>query len=391
MKNLILWVALGLVLPASAQNLSMHFFGGGVEAPLADRVRIPLDNPSDPTDEPGPPADIGATDFTVECWVRGRDFLNAEGTFRPSGPHYDWILGHILLDRDRFDEPRTWGLSFAGGRPMFGVKSPSGAVYTVAASVNVLDGNWHHIAMERTLATGAMTLYVDGIVQASFSGSSAMAGDISYPGNETPTGAFCGGMPCLQSDPYLVLGAEKHDVGAEYPSFYGLIDELRLSDTLRYGGTSFALSTAPFSPDAHTAALYHFDEGGGSILLDASGAAGGPSPGEVLLGGFPEGPVWIAENPFEAAEPCAAPVVLRADPAGPGRMRVQWSPSPYADRYELNGRPNGSASSRRIRTARNAQLISGLLSGQVYTWQVRTRCLDGSVSPLSAESTFTAP
>jgi len=390
----VLLVALLVLLPgvqeAQAQNLSMHFFGGGVDAPLADRVRIPLDDPLNPGDEPGPPADLGRTDFTVECWLRGRDFQNT-GTFTPSGPHYDWILGNIFLDRDRFNEPRTYGLSLGGGRVMFGVKSGSGSVYTLSGSSNVLDGEWHHVAVERAAASGAMWLYVDGLLQASFGGSAAMAGAIDYPGNETPGGTYCGGLPCLESDPYFVLGAEKHDAGAEYPSFHGLMDELRLSDTLRYGGLNFAVPTGPFIPDARTLAYYGFNEGEGLLLLDGSGNPLGPSNGEVRKGGFPEGPQWVAENPFEPAGPCAAPEGLQAAAAGTGRIALQWQPSPYADRYEIQGRRVGDPSFRRIRTPDNARLLTGLVPGQAYEWQVRTRCLNGTVSPASSLEGFIAP
>ena len=35
--------------------------------------------------------------------------------------------------------------------------------------------------------------------------------------------------------------------------------------------TNFAPPTAPFTPDAATLALYHFDEGAGQVAADASG------------------------------------------------------------------------------------------------------------------------
>ena len=41
-----------------------------------------------------------------------------------------------------------------------------------------------------------------------------------------------------------MLGAEKHDAGAEFPSFSGWLDELRISNNVRYGGAFTPLSTA---------------------------------------------------------------------------------------------------------------------------------------------------
>ena len=42
-----------------------------------------------------------------------------------------------------------------------------------------------------------------------------------------------------ESDPFLVIGAEKHDAGSLYPSYRGWIDEVRLSTVRRYTGSGF--------------------------------------------------------------------------------------------------------------------------------------------------------
>jgi len=51
---------------------------------------------------------------------------------------------------------------------------------------------------------------------------------------------------------------------------------------------------APFTPDANTVGLHHFDEGSGTTVLDASGASGGPSHGERRVGGPHNGPTYDA-------------------------------------------------------------------------------------------------
>ena len=83
---------------------------------------------------------------------------------------------------------------------------------------SVLDNQWHHVAVQRRRSDGFLSLYVDGTLQASADGPD---GDVSYPDNGVP-GNFCGG-PCTNSDPFLVLGAEKHDAGAAFPSYEGLL------------------------------------------------------------------------------------------------------------------------------------------------------------------------
>jgi hypothetical protein len=104
-----------------------------------------------------------------------------------------------------------------------------------------------------------------------------------------------------QSDPFLVIGAEKHDAGPSYPSFSGWLDELRLSTTRRYTA-NFAVPAGPFEADGATAALYHLDEGTGTGIADSSAAAGGPSPGIIRYGGAPAGPEWSTDTPSFAPQ-----------------------------------------------------------------------------------------
>jgi hypothetical protein len=127
-------------------------------------------------------------------------------------------------------------------------------------------------------------------------------------------GNYCGG-PCT-NDPFLVIGAEKHDAGAQYPSYSGFIDEVRLSSALRYPTSgNFAPPTQPFTPDASTVALYHFDEGQGDLIADSSGAAGGPSTGVRNFGGSPAGPEWVADTPFAAASGNPIPSATGINPS----------------------------------------------------------------------------
>lgn len=51
--------------------------------------------------------------------------------------------------------------------------------------------------------------------------------------------------------------------------FIGVIDEVRVSSTVRYNLTAFQPSTEPFQADGDTIALYHFDLGGGDHVLEA--------------------------------------------------------------------------------------------------------------------------
>lgn len=195
-----------------------------------------LDRVKIPLDAPARPVDVGVGDFTVELWIKAPPGANGS-SFSCNGGNDDWINGNIFLDRDVFGSGDfgDWGASLADGRLMFGV------------------------------ANGA-------------------------------SGVTACGAP---NDPFLVIGAEKHDAGAEYPSFSGWIDELRISTVRRYMA-SFTPPAAPFATDASTAALYHFDEGTGNGVGDTSGAAGGPSHGVRNFGGSPAGPEWSTDTPFRS-------------------------------------------------------------------------------------------
>ncbi|MEM7369683.1 MAG: LamG-like jellyroll fold domain-containing protein [Bacteroidota bacterium] len=279
-----------LVQAGIAQGFSLRFFGNGIAAVDQDRVKIRIDDPTMPAD-PGPPVDVGDTDLTIEFWMKGNAADNTSAAIT-CGFNYDWINGNIILDRDRFNQERAFGISIAGGVPVFGILDPFFNSQTICGTTNVLDNVWHHIAVQRRLSDGWIWLYVDGMLEAQADGPD---GNVSYPDDGVP-GNFCGG-PCTNSDPFIVLGAEKHDAGAAFPSFNGFMDELRFSDVLRYTA-NFTPATSAFVTDGSTVGLYHFDEGTGTVIGDQSGASGGPSDGFMNVGGSPSGPIWSSDSPF---------------------------------------------------------------------------------------------
>lgn len=263
--------------PPAGSNRSLRFYGNGVSAPGKDRVEIRVDGPARP-------ADVGASDFTLEFWMKAVLSENNNGHVC-SAASDDWINGHIVVDRDIYGsgDYGDYGISLASGRIAFGVHNGSSG-FTLCGATNVADGQWHHIAVQRRRSDGYLWLFVDGQLQAQADGPN---GDISYRDGRT-------GAP---KDPFLVLGAEKHDAGAAYPSYSGFMDELRVSNVLRYSG-NFTRPSGPFTPDANTLALYHFDETGGTTITDSSGATGGPSNGVMQVGGNPSGPVRSTDTPW---------------------------------------------------------------------------------------------
>ncbi|MBL8157333.1 MAG: LamG domain-containing protein, partial [Anaerolineae bacterium] len=203
---------------AQAFGYSLRFYGNGTGD--IDRVKIPVDPPTS--------ADFGSS-FTIEFFIRVNTGENGSGacTTGDSG----WTNGNVIVDRDIFGpgDFGDYGISLfgAGGILAFGVSdATSGA--TICGTRNVVDGNWHHVAVTRNSFTGALALFVDGVPDGTATGPT---GGISYRDGRATT---------WPNDPFLVLGAEKHDIGAAFPSYSGWFDELRISTSIRY--------TAAFTP-----------------------------------------------------------------------------------------------------------------------------------------------
>ena len=325
---LLLAGAIGWLSPAAVaaqdepDNYSLRFYGHGVED--IDRAKIPVQ-----TDAGSLPTDIGASDFTIEFWLRGALSENRSGMVT-CGENEDWIYGSIVLDRDRFAEGRKFGLSIdGGGRVVFGVTNQAREARTVCGVTNVLDNDWHHIAVQRA-RDGQLWVYVDGRLDGTAAGP---VGDISYPDNTSVT--FQGPTYCLgpngtwagfcRNEPFLVIAAEKHDAGASegnpaaYPSFSGWVDELRLSTVLRYA-EPFVVPATPFASDPATVGLYHFDEGPAGpctgTIIDSADGSGSPTNGDCFYGGAGvAGPEYSLSNPFAAVvTPTGTPVIVLPTP-----------------------------------------------------------------------------
>ena len=312
----------------SGLNGSLRYFGN--PSPVVDRVRIPVDNIINPNQEP-PVDGVGSDDFTIDLWIRALPGDNTAGAVT-CGANANWNQGNVILDRRRSGQGREYGLSLADGRPVFGVTGSTGISLTLCGTTNVADGQWHHVSLERNRWAGIspdgfLWLFVDGQLEASGAGP---GGDVDYPNSVTPVSLV---------DPYLYIGGDKYGTGLP---FKGWIDELRVSNILRTR-VDFTPPTGPYTVDANTGALFHFDEGLGNLLYDTSGFGAGPSSGSLLPGGSPSGPAWSGANPFDpdpgTSTPTPTPTGATATPSStptstrtstPVPSTASPSPSPTA-------------------------------------------------------------
>lgn len=283
------WLVAGIILvsQSSAQERSIRFYGNGYQSPGTDRVKIPL-NVSTPVNV--------SDDFTIECWLKC-DAADNKGNVFATDHGDGWITGNVFIDRDVYGnaDPGDFGFSIGSGQGLpgqtrviaFGINR-KGMGITLQGKTQIADNKWHHMALTRNGSSGEIRLYIDGKLDAEGRGP---AGAVNYlPGRSSS-------YP--DSDPYLVIGAEKHDGGGAYPAFNGFLDELRISNSIRYEN-EFSPQLSPFKADESTSALYHFNEGSGEMAKDEAAGENSTTHGILKIGGDPVGPVWKEDSPFSS-------------------------------------------------------------------------------------------
>lgn len=170
---------------------------------------------------------LGQGAFTIEAWLFAERFDSRTG---------------LLCKTEGSD----YGIFVNDGRPSFSVHLDGAYVAARAPEVVLEVGRWHHVA--GVYDGQSVSLYVDGQLVANKSGS-----------GKRDTNA----LP-------LIIGADVNRNGFPSDPFYGMIDEVRLSDIARYEGDHF--TPRRWNPtDERTVLLYHMDGTIGPWMYDASG------------------------------------------------------------------------------------------------------------------------
>ncbi|MBM3134327.1 MAG: LamG domain-containing protein [Chloroflexi bacterium] len=203
----------------TSTTMPMPPFGGRLILDGADDYAETPDDPElDIGDEPG-------ESLTVEVWVKFRTFSFVQIVAKSDA--YMLFTGLDEFDRIssclRFEISYAWVSFCSTGSPL-------------------APGRWYHIAGVYDKVAGEVNLYADG---------------------QRLVGPLHPERAIDNSPNNLKVGVK----------LAGEIDEVRVSSAARYTGPSYAVPTFPFTCDAQTRALWHFDEVEGATLFhDACGA-----------------------------------------------------------------------------------------------------------------------
>ena len=125
-----------------------------------------------------------SNDFSIAFWIK---------TTQTAGTG-QWYKGTGLVDGYVAANANDFGTALCGRQLAFGVGNPD----TTILSTNAInDGTWHYCVATRVKATGALSLYVDGVLQATGSGGTNAlnaAGALRLGGLATSGGWFQGSL-----------------------------------------------------------------------------------------------------------------------------------------------------------------------------------------------------
>ena len=253
-------------------------------SPTPTNTPVPTDTPAPtntPTDTPVPTNTLtptpslgnfslnfdGVNDIVSAGQVSAAGPLTIEGWVRPAE---NGANGLLFVGTD---DVNGWSVELSNGQLVLWVSTSTGWFFNQHPTT-LQAGQWYHVAA--TYDNQAIRTYVSGLAS-----------------TQTNTGL-------LTQAPLFRLGGYPN-----YSYFNGRLDEVRISNVLRYSG-NFTVPDAPLVSDGNTLLLWHFDEGAGQSVADVSpGGIAGTLGANGSAGG--DDPVWAAGYPFPATQPTATP------------------------------------------------------------------------------------
>ena len=201
----------------------------------------------------------GATDYTIECWIYPTTLQTYDRVLQR---YYSFNISiwHVTTDGDSAD----W---------YFTVYDDGGSGHFFNAEKSIAINQWNHIAVICNSTAGTLRLYVNGV-------------------DVTTTNYANMDMRAAVSNDNLYVGQKGN--GTSF--FEGYIDEVRIkNEAVNPSDLHYHKTDLPYTADANTAILFHFDEGSGSTTQNSAST----SPADTARLGH--------DGPGDTAEPVWRP------------------------------------------------------------------------------------
>jgi hypothetical protein len=325
------------------------------------------------------PDGLGASSFTVETWFQwtGTGATTVTGATSTSLTSVIPLVAKGRGEDDGFNVDANYFLGIQGGKIAAdyeegaGQLSP-GANHALIGATTVTTGVWHHAAVTLDSASGAMSIFLDGVQDAT-----------------QVVGANRG--PRSDSIQHASVGTAIDSTGTADGFFAGQIDEVRIWNVPRsQEEIQAAMDTGITLPQTGLIGAWKLDDGGGTAAAALTGPNGTLTGGPTWVAGFvPPVPTFPPDLPIVAAPADAAsdvsrtPVldVIASDPDG-GTVDVSFFGRPLASgRYAHIGTAIGVTSGGHA-----TMPWPDLGGGQTYQWYATVS--DGAQSTTGATSTF---
>ena len=209
---------------------------------------------------------------TVEMWFRPDTILKSD----THDPDYTFLFSKNISGANDGDMGICWKRGEGKIQGFIQDANSARATTDVKTDQEIWLPRWTHVAYQWD-TSDSMRIFINGVQSSDFEPNTA--------------GETCPGVPAGAQT--LVIGSGSTNLlYNRYETFRGQIDEVRVSAIARYD-TTFTPATEPFTTDAYTMALWHFDDGTGDVATDATGnfnaILGDPHPDSSAVAN----PEWV--------------------------------------------------------------------------------------------------
>lgn len=242
-------------------------------------------------------ATLGTSSLTVECWFKrtGTGVTTTTGTGGVTTAIPLVTKGRGESENSNVDCNYFFGIDATTNKlcadfeayPASGITA--GQNYPIIGSTVIQNNTWYHAAVTYDTSTYTWNLYLNGVLDATFTNAT-------------------GAAPRFDSIQHFGIGTAMTSTGAAAGFFQGVIDEARVWNVARTAVQINANRNAEItSATTGLLARYGLNEGSGTSANNSVGTAGAP------VGTLTNSPMWVDGAPFSAN---VAPTVSLTAPAG---------------------------------------------------------------------------